>query len=173
SLEASGTVTVEENPDDIDRPVLHTSKGDFRDYSEQGTLKDKLRRASIAAAVATASGRRAGYAQASLWMTSHLDEVHHILAEAGQDIPDADEGLGIVDTGDILLLEDSKNLQVRRGTLPRSMTFSNGRVRGEVYPPKALSLIEVRLSHTPKLNMMGAFNPQFKIKCGSSRISST
>lgn len=168
-----GTVTVEENASDMDRPVLHTAQGDFKDYSEGGTLKKKLRRASLAAAVATASGRRVGYAQASLWMSSHQDEVHRILAEAGQDIPDVDEGLGMVDPGDILLLEDSTQLQVRRGTLRRSLTFASGRARGEVYAPKALSLVELRLSHTPRLNLMGTFNPLIKIKCGSSRLSSS
>jgi hypothetical protein len=169
-----GSVTVEENPEDANRPVVQTAQGEFKDYSTDGTLKSKLRRASLAAAMATTSGRREGYAQASLWMTSHLDEVHHILADSGQDMPDPDDRMNFVDSGDVMLLENSKKLQVKRGSLlPRTMTFSSGRARGEVYRPVALSIIEIRLSATPKLNMMGTYNPQFKIKCGSSRISST
>lgn len=167
-------MTIEEHPDDANRPVVLTAQGEFKDYSAEGNLKNKLRRASLAAAMATTSGRQAGYAQASLWMTSHQDEVHHMLADSGQDMADPDERMHFVDTGDVMLLENSKKIQVKRGTLlPRSMTFSSGRARGEVYRPIALAITEIRLSATPKLNMMGTFTPQFKIKCGSSRISSS
>lgn len=153
--------------------MIHTTQGDFRDYSEEGTLEKKLRRASLVAAAQTTSGRRAGYAQASLWMTSHQDEVQHMLAEAGEDIRDPDADLSFVDSGDVLLLEDAKKIQVKRGTLPSPLSLGLTRQRGEVYRPMALSITQIELSTTPKLNMRGTFNPQFKIKCGSSIISSS
>mmetsp|Transcript_3903 Transcript_3903/g.6115 ORF Transcript_3903/g.6115 Transcript_3903/m.6115 type:complete len:590 (-) Transcript_3903:137-1906(-) len=163
-------LSVEVAEDTTERPVIQTSTGEFKDYSGSCDLKAKLRRASLQAA-ATTKGKRVSYAQASLWMTSHQEEVQHMLQDCGEEMTLGDDTLGT----DKFLLErkcqDNDSHTADPVCQPTSLLST--REKGEVYSPVALSVIEIRLSANPRLNMMGSFDPVFRIKCGGSTITST
>jgi hypothetical protein len=131
-------------------------------------LQQKLRRASIQAAIATAAPRN-GYAQSSLWMTTFQEEVQTILRDTGQEVPTHESLIEQIQT--LKLIE---NVKETKPPAPPSRGWGDPfRERGEVFRPVPLSIIEIRLSSLPKINMMGTFDPYFTIKSAGSTISSS
>lgn len=168
----TASIVDDHGPDESDissRPVIHTSNGDFVDYTHDGILKDKLRRASIQAAV-TATVPRNGYAQSSLWMTTFHEEVETILIESGQEIPTTENLIAQIEA--LKLIENVKESESKPPTNLRKRWGDPFREKGEVFRPVPLSINEIRLSSLPKINMMGTFDPYFTIKSAGSTISS-
>lgn len=137
-----------------------TPQGEFRDMSSQGNLQAKLRRASLIAS----SRERNGYAQDTLWMTSHKEEVRHMLQDSGLDL------VGVME--DEVGFEEQLLIENKTATSP-TKGWSGGRQKGEVHKPVPLSVIEIRLSAVPRLNLMGTLDPVFTIMSAGSTISST
>lgn len=157
--------------DDSTRPVIHTSKGDFKDYTDDGILGMKLKRASLQAAV-TAAAPRAGYAQSSLWMTNFHQEVEDILTDTGVEIPRTNPIAGLTNRMETLkLIENVKEIQTL-ASQPNGWSDPT-REKGEVYRPIPLSIVEIRLSSRPKVSFTGTFEPYFTIKSAGTTISSS
>lgn len=124
-----------------------TASGKFVDYTESGNLKASLEKAKITAKKIT--DRRVSYQEASIWMSSQPVEVQKIYNDKSENT--------------VASLEKSDS----------SFQGQAGREKGEVFPPVPLAVVEVRLSHVPKVNMMGTFEPILHVKCGGNTFAST
>ena len=146
--------------------MIHTSHGNFYDYSEEGLLQFKLKRASIQT-ILTSRAPRTNYAQSSLWMTNHQIEVENILIDSGIEIPRSDDALNILrDQFETMkLIEDIKTKPIEPSLQDRE--------KGQVFQAIPLSIIRIQLSSLPKINLLNTFDPYFTIKCNGTIINSS